>query len=399
MKVILRRLSEDVPDSFLCETLLKALGASVDNCEEKLRSQGHIEFQVSPDRLTQIESILKRYSFLSYEVVREDKELIPVKVALGKGTTPSLACNILSGILGYRVEGCDREFKEKGEIYLELEPEKARKLIDASKNYPFLRVTPFKELYSTKVGFSVEKEGGISESLFLVRQNPGFFFAFSFVYVVILLLSFLPLIGLVFSFINSLFLYAVLLYITAHSLSKQKEGLSLSKVQNYFMPSLGINIGWWIFWILSVIASILLLIPFGILGALSDIIQQNYFDEGIITSLIVWVLLVLLFLGYYIYAIPLIYSKAFRDGLTLGAGFKSVFYPFMPAGLKEAFSNTYFQHSLLWMAFITVVVILTVISAITIILIPVALLLICWMITYTAIVIRDYTVLYYKPAL
>ncbi len=144
MKVILRKLSEDVPDSFVCETLLKALNISVSNCEEKLRLQGNIEFQVSPDRLSQIESILKRYSFLSYEVVREDKELIPVKIALGKGTTPSLACNILSGILGYRVEGCYREFKEKGEIYLELEPEKVRKLIDASKNYPFLKVTPLR---------------------------------------------------------------------------------------------------------------------------------------------------------------------------------------------------------------------------------------------------------------
>ena len=120
MKVILRKLSEDVPDSFVCETLLKALNISVSNCEEKLRLQGNIEFQV----------------------VREDKELIPVKIALGKGTTPSLACNILSGILGYRVEGCYLEFKEKGEIYLELEPEKVRKLIDASKNYPFLNVTP-----------------------------------------------------------------------------------------------------------------------------------------------------------------------------------------------------------------------------------------------------------------
>ncbi len=399
MKVILRKLSEDVPDSFICETLLKALNISVSNCEEKLRLQGNIEFQVSPDRLSQIESILKRYSFLSYEVVREDKELIPVKVALGKGTTPSLACSILSGILGYRVEGCDQEFKEKGEIYLELEPEKARKLIDASKNYPFLKVTPFKELYSTKVGFSVEKEGGISESLSLIKHNPGFFFAFSFVYVVILLLSFLPLIGLVFSFINSLFLYAVLLYITAHSLSKQKEGLSLSKVQNYFMPSLGINIGAWVFLILVGLLSILLLIPFGILGALSDAIQENYFNEGVVASSIVWLLLLVLFIGYYIYAIPLIYSKAFRDGLTFEAGFKAVFYPFIPAGLKEAFSNTYFKHSFLWMAFITVVAILTVVSAITVILIPVALFLICWMITYTAIVIRDYTVLHYKPAL
>ena len=122
MKVILRKLSEDVPDSFVCETLLKALNISVSNCEEKLRLQGNIEFQV----------------------VREDKELIPVKIALGTGTTPSLACNILSGILGYRVEGCYREFKEKGEIYLELEPEKVRKLIDASKNYPFLKVTPLR---------------------------------------------------------------------------------------------------------------------------------------------------------------------------------------------------------------------------------------------------------------
>ena len=52
------------------------------------------------------------------------------------------------------------------------------------------------------------------------------------------------------------------------------------------------------------------------------------------------------------------------------------------------------------MAFITVVAILTVVSAITVILIPVALFLICWIITYTAIVIRDYTVLHhYKPAL
>ncbi len=399
MKVILRKPSEDVPDSFVCETLLKALNISVSNCEEKLRLQGHIEFQVSPDRLSQIESIIKRYSFLSYEVVPEDKDLITVKVAFGKGTTPSLACNILSGILGYRVENCEREFKEKGEIYLELEPEKARKLVDASKTYPFLKVTPLKELYSTKVGFSVEKEGGISESLSLVRQNPGFFFAFSFVYVVILLLSFLPLIGLVFSFINSLFLYAVLLYITAHSLSKQKEGLSLSKVQNYFMPSLGINIGAWVFLILVGLLSILLLIPFGILGALSDAIQENYFNEDVVASLIIWLLLLFLFIGYYIYAIPLIYSKAFRDGLTFEAGFKAVFYPFIPAGLKEAFSNTYFKHSFLWMAFITVVAILTVVSAITLILIPVALSLICWMITYTAIVIRDYTVIYYKPAL
>ena len=128
----------------------------------------------------------------------------------------------------------------------------------------------------------------------LIKHNPGFFFAFSLVYVVILLLSFLPLIGLVFSFINSLFLYAVLLYITAHSLSKQKEGLSLSKVQNDFMPSLGINIGAWVFLILVGLLSILLLIPFGILGALSDAIQENYFNEGVVASSIVWLLLLVL---------------------------------------------------------------------------------------------------------
>ncbi len=399
MRIRLKRISEDVPEDLLCSMLLGALNVSVDNCSEKLKSRGYVEFEIEPSRLLELENILKRYSFLSYEVISETKDKVPVRVVFEGNVAPSLACSILSGVLGYRVEDCEKYALEKREIHLDLEPEKARKLIDASKNYPFLKVTPLKELYSTKVGYSVEKEGGISESLSLIKHNPGFFFAFSFVYVVILLLSFLPLIGLVFSFINSLFLYAVLLYITAHSLSKQKEGLSLSKVQNYFMPSLGINIGAWVFLILVGLLSILLLIPFGILGALSDAIQENYFNEDVVASLIIWLLLLFLFIGYYIYAIPLIYSKAFRDGLTFEAGFKAVFYPFIPAGLKEAFSNTYFKHSFLWMAFITVVAILTVVSAITVILIPVALFLICWMITYTAIVIRDYTVLHYKPAL
>ncbi len=400
MKVRVKRLSEDVPEDFICNMLFGALDISVEDCEKQVKSQGFVDLQIDPEKFKQMESLVKRYSFLSVDILSG----VPVRVVFKGDTSVSLACNILSGILGYRVENCERAFLEKGEIHLDLSSEMVNKLMEVSRNYPFFHVEAIGSLSPQQIGAeSKHGKDAFSESWALIKENPGFFFAYSVVWALFTILSMIPFFGFIFSFISSLLMYSTLLYISVNSLLKERKGLEFFNIKRYIPASFGINVGSWVLLIAVALLFLFILFPLGFVSGLGGVISESEIEKGMLRGMlsgfIVWALLLLTFMGYYIYAIPLIYTKSIRSGLTLEAGFKAVFYPFTPSGIKEAFSNAYFRHTVYWLVFITVVGTLALVSAVTIVLIPVALILLCWMLSYTALVIRNYIASSYKSSL
>lgn len=100
------KVSEKEAVGFVCAIVSSLLEKEIENCEQELNAKGYVDIELEPSTYRALEERLKKYNFIQVKVLGEVKDKIPVRVRL-KGTThPSLVCNILSGMLGYRLDGC-----------------------------------------------------------------------------------------------------------------------------------------------------------------------------------------------------------------------------------------------------------------------------------------------------
>lgn len=392
------KVSEKEAVGFVCAIVSSLLEKEIENCEQELNAKGYVDIELEPSTYRALEERLKKYSFIQVEVLGEVKDKIPVRVRL-KGTThPSLVCNILSGILGYRLDGCVEALSATGELTLELSPELAMRIVSSAKEYPFLEVRPLGNLQSTYQSMSYEGSA-FERSWQLLKKNAGFFAVQGVVFVLLFILSMAPIIGFAFNILLWLVVYAVILYISVSYLGGQREDLQYGRVFGYMAPSVGIYLGSLVLLVGAVLFSVALFVLFGGLGAIHDAIYEEELGVGFITSLGVYFILLLLVSMYYFYAVPLVYSRVLLRGLDFTQGFLAVFYPFTPSGFKEAFSNAYLKKAGLWLVAVTVVIPLATVAAISIVFIPVAVLLVLWLFAYTAVVICEYVLEAYKTSL
>lgn len=398
---------EGVSYSVVCDILSNAFGFNLQDCQEKFRTQGFLELNLTDDELEKLKTITGEYSYISIEVFEEREERIPVMIKLrSKGFPANMACNILAGIIGERLDNCVEALQNNEAIFTELKKDVAFRLLNSTKEYPFLEVKLLAQNLSIPTSSSDADSSIFTKSWELLKRNPGFYAGVGFAYILLLLLSNLPILGFLFNFVLGVFLYVVVLYIAVNYLESgyQIGELQFSKIKNYVETSVGINLGSLVLLFISGLVFSVLLIFSGGLGFISDIISHGRVIDpedspGMLVGIIISILLVLFLSLYYLYALLLIYSRAILKGLGFGQGFLSVFYPFSPEGFREAFSNVYFKLSMYLMMVFTVGIILAVLSAITIILLPVTAILVLWMITYFSITIGEYLRRNYKLTL
>lgn len=400
LKVRLKTTEQEAA-GFLCTLIASALGRELEDCEARLRSEGYIELELEPHSFRTLEEKIRKYSFFQMEVLTEVRKTTSVTVRLRGQVSPELACNILSGILGYRVDGCVEVFSSGGELKLSLSPELTEKLLSSAKAYPFLEIKLEEPLssYSSPYRGMPASGGAFEKSWSFLKRNAGFFALYGVVFVLLLLLSMVPFVGLVFSILTGLLGYSVLLYVAVSYLGGRTDGLEFRQIPNYVTTSTGLYIGSLVLMLVAVLLSLLLFLIFGGLGALHDAIYEMESSEGLITSLGVYLILLILVSMYYFYTIPLIYARVLLRGMDFGQGFLAVFYPFTPTGFKEAFSNSYLKKAGLWFVVVSIAVPLAIIASITIILLPVGIVLLLWLLTYTAITVAEHVSESYKMSL
>lgn len=399
IKVRVKALSEEVPSEFICNMVFAVLGILPQDCERKVEETGFLELDLEPEQVESLKQVVKRYSFLTLEEV--DKVLVVVKLR-GKETPVALTCNILSGLLGFRLENCEKDLKEKGEVLIGVDRQKLRDFLHSAEAYPFLSV---KLLERENIGNMSTGDGSLfSESWQLLRANPGFFAAYGFLWLILVVLSLVPLLGFLVSLFTGFYYYLGILYLAVHRLSESNSPLQFSRLWHYLGPAVGIYLGGLLLMFLMFVGFFFLFLIFGGLGMLSDLPHSLEAGEytggpGLLSALIAYFLLLLLWLLYYLYTLPLVYSRTIVNGLNFEAGFRSVFYPFTVKGLREAFSNTYFKLIVYLAVVLTVGTMLAILSMITILLIPVAVILFLWILSYFALTVGEYLRREYKSSL
>lgn len=399
VRVRIKALSEEVPSAFICNMVFAVLGIVPQDCERKVEETGFLELELEPQQLESLRQVVKRYSFLALEEV--DKVLVLVKLR-GKETSVALACNILSGLVGSRLENCEKDLKERGEMFISVDKLKLKDFLNSAKAYPFLSVKLLQEdnLWNTSTGDS----SLFSDSWRLLSANVGFFAAYGFLWLILMVLSMVPLLGFLVSFFTGFYSYLGILYLATHRWGESSSPLQFSRLWHYLGPAVGIYLGSLLLMFLMFVGFFFLFLIFGGLGMLSDLSHSLELEEytggpGLISALIAYALLFLLWLLYYLYTLPLVYSRTILGGLKFETGFLSVFYPFTAKGLREAFSNTYFKLMVYLAVVLTLGMVLAILCMVTILLIPVGVILFLWMLSYFALTVGEYLRREYKPSL
>ncbi len=313
-------------------------------------------------------------------------EKLRVRISkLQEDVPSSFICDMLFGVLGLDISGCEEIIKDKGYIELELDGESLQKLERVGERSSFIRI----ENLTLQPKVSINKEDIFTNSWALLKENVSFFLSWSVIYLVLILFSILPILGWLVNLLSWAFFYSTVVYISLHY--RNSGGLKLSKLWDYMGAGIGISFGSIGLSIVALFIFVVLLIPFGLLGAIADYSAHSELGENFLVSMGVLLILFLIFLAYYLYAIPIIYSKLIRSGVNFTHGFLSVFYPFTPGGLKEAFSRPYIGMATIWLVVLSVVGVLALVSIISIILIPAGFTLICFLLCYTALAVANYT--------
>ncbi|MEN3033646.1 MAG: hypothetical protein ABDH18_01485 [Aquificaceae bacterium] len=221
------------------------------------------------------------------------------------------------------------------------------------------------------------------------KRNIVFYVIYSVVYVLLLALTLLPVLGLFVSIFLSIYGFAGVLYISYTYFLENREDIQLefASIKDYLVPSAGMYLGVLVLTLLSMSVFFLLILLFGGIGFLGDFMRgQKEGGLGLILAMTILVIFMLLVALYYLYSIPANIAKALADGLSFERSFLARFYPFTPSGVKDLMSGDYLKLGLLWSLIVSVLGLLGVILLILIITIPLAALIMCFIMTYTAMV-------------
>ncbi|MCS7308519.1 MAG: hypothetical protein NZ526_08245, partial [Aquificaceae bacterium] len=176
MRVRLKPTSEDVPLDFLCNLVFGLLGFSPENCESVVKEKGFLELELDIESYEKLREATKRYSFISVDLL-ENADKVQLAVSLvGRDVSPNLACNILSGLIGFRLENCEENFRMGREVFVEVDEERAKTILKQAQNYPFLS---FRVVGGRILSVNVPDDEAqlFSESWQLLKKNVGFFSA------------------------------------------------------------------------------------------------------------------------------------------------------------------------------------------------------------------------------
>ncbi len=221
-------------------------------------------------------------------------------------------CSLLYGFLKSVPQNCEEKLESVGFLELDLTEEEIRSLKEAKLKYPFFNL---EVLGLTFKGHQNKTYSIFSESWEFLKANVGFFALFSFILLITLLLSFLPMVGFLFKIVFTLLIYSCILYLVDYFSDRHEGEITVSKVWDYIAPSLGLYLGMTILSLLMLVLSFILLIAFVGFGALIDLAQGKESWKNALLSFGVVILLILVLILYYLYATLLVYAKIKEKGI------------------------------------------------------------------------------------
>lgn len=291
--------------------------------------------------------------------------------------------SVLASTLRMEKEEFERIKSEDGSVSLYVgDPEAIIKLQNIS------------EKYGSMLDISFEKAStGIWELTNLaVKSNWGLVLSWSAVLVVLAILSTIPLISFFANAALTIFLYAFVIY-SAFKLLKEKDvektfkSIRLGDVfSKAFGAGLGMFLGMFLLYIGVFVVSILFLFLAGALGALSDMVSHGRISGGTLSAIFAVVVLIFLFSLWFIYVMPLIYSKALDEReLYFERAFKAVLSIVTPSFIRKSFSSEYIKMGGMWSLVVTIGITAMVLLTVFIVTIPLALIVAYWINVFLAI--------------
>ena len=257
-----------------------------------------------------------------------------------------------------------------------------------------LKLQEIGEKHSELIEITFEKDtvGGLfSASLEAVKANLGLALSWSAIFLLLALLSIIPILGFFLNIFLSVFIYSFIIYTGSELLKGDVKGtfrnLKLGEVFSKYISS---GFGMWLATFLVstafIIFAFVLFAIFGSLGGISDLIKYGAFREGVALSALV-VFLILFLIGLWvIYAYPMVIAKILEGGEpNFGNSFLAPFNLFKPSFIKETFSSGYLRIGGVWSLGVTVGTIGAVLLAALIITIPLALIILYWLNVFFAI--------------
>ncbi len=274
-------------------------------------------------------------------------------------------------------EEYDRIKREDGSVTLYVrDPEAVLKLQRIGEKYPNLISVEFEES-----GY-----GGLFSSSFVaVRSNWSLALSWCAIVLVLGLLSLIPILGFFAQVFLYVFTYAFVLH-ASHELAKKEDvgtvfgNLSLGETLSSY---LGAGFGFWLAsFLLGVAVTLvgtLLLFFLGAWGGISDTLMHGAVGEGFSLSLFVAFSLLLILFLWFLYAFPLLVSKAIGEGgPTFESSFKVPFFVFKPSFIRESFSGEYLRVGGLWCISSTVGLMGFLLTLALLVTIPLSLLILYW---------------------
>ncbi len=236
-----------------------------------------------------------------------------------------------------------------------------------------------------EITFDSDSAGGLfSASFEAVRSNWGLAFSWSAVVFILFLLSLVPILGFFVNILLNVFIYSFIIYasfeLLGGSVEKTFGSLSLGNVFSKHMASgFGMWLGVFLISLGFAAVSFFLIVAFGALGGVSDLINYGRVREGAIVSILL-VLLLLLTVGLWaLYAFPLVIAKLIEKGEpNFERSFLAPFNLLKPSFIRETFSSWYLKIGGIWSLGVTAGTIGAVLLSALIITIPVALLTLYW---------------------
>ncbi len=311
-----------------------------------------------------------------------------VKVRRGGPDVPEdFVFSVLSSILRMKREEYEKIKEEDGSVSIYVkDPEAIVRLQEVGEKYPEL----------IDISFERVSQGGLfSITNKAVKSNIGLALSWSAILFLLLLLSVVPLIGIVFNQLTSIFLYAFLIMIAFELKetdleSRIEEKFSSIKVGRAFSDYLGAGVGMWLgfllLYLLLIVIFFFLALSFGLIGTLSDLSVHGEVKGGAVSSLVVIAILFFTLGLWLFYVIPLILAKAIGTGTAnFESAFKAVLSVLRPSFIKESFSSEYISTGAMWSLVATIGIFGFVLTLALIVTIPIAFLILYWLNIYLSL--------------
>jgi len=292
---------------------------------------------------------------------------------------PNIPDSVVHNIIKYALEITEEEAQkyktEQGYFYFKVnDPIAIHKLSEFADKYSNLITIEFSE-DTPKNPYTL--------AMVAVRSNWGLAVVWSAIYLVLLLLSLLPVLGIFFGIVLQIFIFSFSVMVAKSLLEVDLEEkaiervfskMTIGSVKNFMGAGAGL-------WLGGLLVGLLIGIFFFFISSLAEEDPRDF------TTLLLVVLIILLLVMWLFYAYPLILARVIKvENPTFETGLMAFLSLLTPSFIKESFSNEYLGLGGVYLFVASAALIAMIVAFMFIITIPVTLLILYWLSIYAAFV-------------